>query len=120
MKDFNVAPSELVPPRREDGGIIYNVTTKVEHSIAGSWLDWLKQEHINDLIQTGCFTHAVVLQLTDIDDAEGPTYAVQYHAESKAMYNSYIAHYADAMRKKVTDKWGNKFISFRTVMQVVD
>lgn len=100
--------------------IIYNVTTKVEHSITVAWLDWLKKEHIPDLIQTRCFTHAVILQLTETDDAEGPTYAVQYHARNKAMYDRYIEQYADAMRKKATDKWGSKFISFRTVMRVVD
>lgn len=39
-----------------DGSIVYNVTTKVELSIAEEWLTWLKDEHIPDLIKTGCFT----------------------------------------------------------------
>lgn len=55
----------------------------------------------------------------EVDDAEGSTYAVQYHAKSKALYNHYIEQYAGIMRKKTTDKWGNKFIAFRKVMQVV-
>ena len=100
--------------------IVYNVTTKVEHSIAEAWLQWLKQEHIPDLIHTGCFTHAIILRLTEIDESDGPTYAVQYYAESKESYNRYIEQYADELRKKVISKWGNKFISFRTIMQVVD
>jgi Domain of unknown function (DUF4286) len=100
--------------------IVYNVTTKVDNSIAGAWLGWLKQEHIPELVQTGCFTHAVILQIKDLDDTDGPTYAVQYHAESEALYNRYIEEYADSMRKKVTSKWGNKFISFRTVMKIVN
>jgi hypothetical protein len=100
--------------------IVYNVTTKVEHNIAGAWLAWLKEEHIPDLVATGCFTHAIILQITETDDSEGPTYAVQYHAESRQLYDCYIEQYADSMRKKAMDKWGNKFISFRTVMQVVN
>ncbi|MBL7737823.1 MAG: DUF4286 family protein [Chitinophagaceae bacterium] len=100
--------------------IVYNVTTKVEHGIAGAWLQWLKEEHIPELVATGCFTHAVILRLTETDETEGPTYAVQYHTQSKELYNRYIEIYADAMRKKATDKWGNRFISFRTVMTVVD
>jgi hypothetical protein len=99
--------------------IIYNVTIKVEHSIADQWLVWLKKEHINDVINTGCFTHATILRLIEADDTEGVTFAVQYHAESKALYNRYIEHFSDEMRKKGSDKWGNKFIAFRTVMQVV-
>ena len=100
--------------------IIYNVTIKVEHSIAENWLIWLKENHIPDIIGTGCFTHATVLRLMEVDETEGPTYAVQYHAESNALYTRYIEKFSDEMRKKGTDKWGNKFIAFRSVMQVVN
>ena len=99
--------------------IIYNVTIKVEHSILTDWLIWLKEEHIPDIISTGYFTHAVIFHLLEADDIEGITYAVQYHAESKALYNRYIEQFSDEMRKKGIDKWGNKFIAFRSVMQLV-
>ncbi len=100
--------------------LVYNVTIKVDHSVASAWLAWLKEEHIADLINTGCFTHANIFHLVEADDAEGITYAVQYHAESKALYNRYIEKFAETMRKKGQDKWGNKFIAFRTLMQVVN
>jgi len=99
--------------------VVYNVTIKVDHSIAENWLYWLKEEHIPDIINTGCFTHATILRLLEVDDSEGPTYAVQYHAGSEALYNQYIDKFSDDMRKKGTEKWGNKFIAFRSVMQVV-
>ena len=100
--------------------IIYNVTVKTEHRIAEEWLQWMRDEHIPDIIATGCFTHAQVLRLLEVDDTEGPTYAVQYFAESRALYNRYIQNYADGLRKKAFDKWGDKFIAFRSVMQVVN
>lgn len=99
--------------------IVYNVTVKVEEQIATAWLSWLREEHIPDIIRTGCFTHATVLRMLEVDDSEGPTYAVQYHAESQALYNRYIQQFADDMRKKALDKWGGGFIAFRSVMQVV-
>ena len=100
--------------------IIYNVTIKVERSIADNWLQWLKEEHIPDVIRTGCFTHAVILRLLEVDETEGPTFAVQYFAESKALYNNYIQNPASAMRQKGYEKWGDQFIAFRSVMQVVN
>ena len=99
--------------------IIYNVTTKVSRDIAAAWLIWLKEEHIPDLVQTGCFTHAVLLHLIESDDDEGITYAVQYYSETKALYNRYIENFSEEMRKKAINKWGSKFISFRTLMEVV-
>jgi prophage antirepressor-like protein len=99
--------------------IIYNVTIKVNQSIAGDLLAWLKEEHIPEIIKTGCFTNATILRLLEIDDTDGPTYAVQYHAENEALYKMYIEKFSAEMRKKGTDKWGNQFIAFRTVMEVV-
>lgn len=99
--------------------IVYNVTVKVDHSIAEQWLDWIKKEHIPDVINTGCFTHAGILRLLEVDETDGITYAVQYHASSKELYNRYISDFAETMRKKGFDKWGNKFIAFRSVMMVV-
>jgi len=99
--------------------IVYNVTTKIALSVYQHWLHWIKEEHIPDIINTGCFTHATVLQLLELDDSEGPTYAVQYFAESKSLYNNYVEKFAAQMRQKAFDKWGDKFIAFRTVMQVI-
>ena len=100
--------------------VIYNVTTKVDHSIAADWLTWIKEIQIPGLIATGCFTNAVICHLSDADDAEGITYAVQYHAEDEQTYKRYIDEFANEMRKKSMDKWGNKFISFGTLMKVVN
>jgi hypothetical protein len=100
--------------------IVYNVTIKITNAIHTNWLQWLKDEHVPEVLQTGCFTHANILRLLETDDAEGPTYAVQYFAQSKALYNNYIEKFAAAMRQKSFDKWGNQFIAFRSVMQVVN
>ena len=99
---------------------IYNVTIKVEHSVAAAWLAWLQQTHIPEMTGTGCFTHAVVLHLTEADDEEGKTYAVQYHADNRSSYERYIREFAEEMRRKAFDRWGNQFIAFNTVMQVVN
>ena len=99
--------------------IIYNVTIKVNHAIEKDWIAWIKQEHIPDIINTGCFTHAVILQLLETDETEGPTFAIQYHAQSKALYNAYINNFATTMRQKALDKWGGNFIAFRTVMHII-
>lgn len=100
--------------------IVYNVTTKLTPPIQQHWLQWIHEEHIPDIINTGCFTHAHIFQLLETDDSEGPTYIIQYFAESKSLYNNYIEKFAPQMRQKAFDKWGDQFISFRSVMQVVN
>lgn len=99
--------------------IIYNVTVKVELPIATAWLDWLQKEHIPEVIATGCFTHANVLHLFEQDDEEGITYAIQYHTLSPDLYDKYIGEFAATMRKKAIDKWGDRFIAYRSVMKKI-
>ncbi len=99
--------------------IVYNVTVKVAHSIADQWLEWLNKEHVPEVMESECFTHFKILRLLEIDDSEGPTYISQFYAESKSLYNMYIEKYAQALREKSFEKWGDGFIAFRSVMSVV-
>lgn len=100
-------------------GIIYNVTVKVAESIKNEWLQWLKEEHVPEVTGTGCFTHALIVRLLETDDSEGPTYAIQYFATTKSDYDRYIQQYATLLRQKSFDKWGDRFLAFRTVMEVL-
>lgn len=110
----------LSASQRGTGGIIYNVTIKVDGSIADAWLQWLLNDHIPDIMSTGCFSSHKVVQLLEVDDSEGPTFAIQYNADSKADYNRYIQMHATEMRQRSLDKWGARFIAFRSVMQVIE
>lgn len=99
---------------------IYNVTIKLAASIHDDWLQWIQQEHIPEVIATGCFEKATLVRLLEVDDSDGPTYAIQYHAVSRAQYQRYISLYADGLRQKSFDRWGNQFMAFRSLMQVIN
>ncbi len=99
--------------------LIYNVTVKVDNHIAEPWLEWLLNEHIPEVMATKCFKDFKAMRILELDAQEGPTFAVQYFAESEAHYHQYIEQHAAALRKKTTDKWGAGFVAFRTLMQVV-
>lgn len=99
---------------------IYNVTTSVDNTIQTVWLQWMQQIHIPEVLQTGCFTGSRLVRLLEIDDINGVTYAVQYFIEHKADYDRYIDLYAASLRENAIRKWGNKTISFRSLMEVIN
>lgn len=101
-------------------GVIYNVTTRVEWTVAEAWLKWIKEEHTLRVIDTGCFSEVRVLRLLETDDTDGPTFAIQYFTAELDLYNQYITGFAEALRKESIDKWGEKVISFRSVLEIVD
>ena len=99
--------------------IIYNVTIKINWDIHEEWLQWMLDVHVPEILGTGCFEKHQVLRLLETNDPDGPTYAFQYYAVSKAQYNRYIELYNAALRQQTMDKWGNGFIAFRSLMEVV-
>lgn len=99
--------------------IIYNITTKVHHSIDKLWLQWQKEENMPQQMETGLFVSNKLFRLLDQDDTEGNTYAVQYTAATPEDYNTYIKEYAPALRKKATQQWGDKIISFHSALEVI-
>lgn len=100
--------------------LIYNVTVKVDWAIHDKWRNWMLNEHLPEMINTGCFTSSKLLRILDIDENEGPTYAAQYFAKDRPDYDRYINIHSENMRKKYSEKWGDRVIAFRTLMQLVE
>jgi len=100
--------------------IVYNITIKIEPAIEAEWINWQKLEHIPEVMATGFFTNYKFYRLLDQDEEDGITYIVQYFTPPIENYNKYIQQSAPLLRQKALDKWGNKFIAFRTIMQLVN
>lgn len=99
--------------------IAYNITIKLLPQIEKEWVAWQRNEHIPEMLASGCFTDYKLYRLLEQDESDGLTYIIQLFASSIEQYQAYIDKHADSLRKKALDKWGNRFIAFRTVMQVV-
>ncbi|CAL1520953.1 DUF4286 family protein [Chitinophaga sp. MM2321] len=99
--------------------IIYNVTVKVATDTHLEWLSWMREEHIPAILRTGLFHDFRICRLLEQDDQEGPTYAIQYFTDSLENYNTYQEEYAQGLRQRGYDLFGDRFIAFNTVMQVV-
>ena len=98
---------------------IYNVTTKINRSIQEEWLEWMLKEHMPALIATNCFTHFQLLKIHEQDETEELTYVAQYFTKSKTDYNRYLELYAQKLRKDTLATWGDNFVAFRTLLEVV-
>lgn len=97
---------------------IYNVSIKLIPSIEKEWLQWMKEEHMNEVIATGMFDTAQLFELLEPKDEEdGKTYIAQYFTDSEERYKNYIDQFAPALREKGYEKFGNQFIAFRSIMK---
>ncbi|HET9057351.1 MAG TPA: DUF4286 family protein [Chitinophagaceae bacterium] len=99
--------------------LVYNITMKVDPTIINEWVRWQKDEHIPEIMATGLFDSYKFFHLLEQDETDGVTYIIQYFTLSKEKYNIYLLEFAPQLREKATKKWGNRFVAFRTVMELV-
>ena len=100
--------------------ITYNVTVSVEATTAEAWQAWMRDEHIAQILDTGCFRTARLYRLLDVEGSEGyETFVAQYDAPDRAHYERYIAEHAQEMRRRGMEKFGDRFTAFRTIMEQI-
>ncbi|RZK20745.1 MAG: DUF4286 family protein [Hymenobacter sp.] len=99
--------------------ILYNVTTSLEPQIADEWVAYMLGHHMADVVGTGCFIRSQLLRLLNEED-NGITYAAQYFAVSIEQLDAYQEHFAPTLREEMDKKFKGNYVSFRTVLEVVE
>ncbi|MCB0475600.1 MAG: DUF4286 family protein [Flavobacteriaceae bacterium] len=99
---------------------IYSVTINIDESAEQEWLRWMENKHIPDMLATGKFFEAKMCRVMIDEDSGGITYSTQYTTESKEMLERYYTEDADKLRHETVRLFGNKFVAFRTELQVIN
>jgi len=99
--------------------IIYNVTVNIEDSVHDEWLHWMRHVHIPDVMNTGMFLESRMLKVLGDEESGGSTYSIQYTCKSMSEFRQYEELFAPALRAEVNEKYKDKFVAFRTLLEVV-
>jgi len=98
--------------------IIYNVTVNIENDVREEWLNWMKTVHIPDVMATGYFIENRICKVL-VDEEQGTTYSIQYTAASMKELEDYQRLQAPRLQKEHSDRYANKSVAFRTLLEVV-
>lgn len=98
--------------------IIYNVTVNIENDVREEWLNWMKNIHIPDVMATGFFLENKICKVL-VDEEQGTTYSIQYTAATMEDLQEYQRLHSPRLQKEHTERYGSKFVAFRTILEVV-
>ncbi|TND08805.1 MAG: hypothetical protein FD123_2021 [Bacteroidetes bacterium] len=98
--------------------IVYNVTVNVDDDVHEEWLKWMKEKHIPDVMATGIFTANNMFRLL-VEEQQGTSYAIQYSCKTIEDYHRYRDEFAPRLQKEHTEKYGEKCVAFRTLLEQV-
>ena len=98
--------------------IVYSVTVNIEDEAEKEWLEWMKQSHIPDVMNTGKFMGYRMLRvLSKQEDEAGQTYNIQYECASMQELDEYMNNHAPELQKEHSEKFSGKFVAFRTLLE---
>jgi hypothetical protein len=74
--------------------VTYEVTAIVEEQLQASYLEYMRGQHIPDVLATGCFVGAV------FEQAEAGQFRVRYQADSQTRLEAYLREHTARLREK--------------------
>ncbi len=99
--------------------ILYNVTVKIMTPFREDWETWMRQTHIPDVMNTGLFTAYKMSRILGEDEKQGVTFAIQYLSPSMEKFREYQDKHAKKLQADHTEKYRDKYVAFRTIMEVI-
>lgn len=99
--------------------IIYNVTVKVDPDVRDEWLQWMRETHIPEVLATGRFIDHRIARVM-VDEEDGVTYAIQYTCKNMETLQTYYEKEAPALQADHAERYKDKFVAFRTLLEVVE
>ena len=100
--------------------IIYNVTVNIEESVHDEWMEWMKEVHIPKVMHTGKFTSHRMFRIVGDEESGGKTYCIQYTCDNMNDFREYEKQFAQSLRAETLEKYKEKFVAFRTLLESVD
>lgn len=98
---------------------LYNITIKIGWENHEEWLIWMREANIPFLYTCKLISKHLLLRLKDIDETDGPTYALQLFMDTEQLYNKFMEEHLSKVSQMQKARWGNNMLSFATLMEVV-
>ncbi len=100
-------------------GYIYAVTVQIQLSHHDEWLAYMKDGHIQDVLDTGCFSKATMTKVLKEDEREGFTYTIHYHFDEFYSFTTYEEIHASKLQEEHQKLFDGKFLAFRSIHRVI-
>ncbi len=97
--------------------IVYQVSCQVNKAMAEMWTQYFKNVHLDDILDTGCFTGCSFRR--SVENDETVLFVSEYYCTSLADLERYNQEFADSLKSDITDKFGGQFSASRNVFQIL-
>jgi len=81
----------------------------MDKSISEAWKKFFLEKHLDDVVNTGCFTKWSFRKLIDEEESDKVTFISEYHSPSMAEFERYNANFAAALKAEVGELFKGQY-----------
>jgi hypothetical protein len=100
--------------------IIYNTTYSVSDKVYGSFLKWVKEKHIPQMISSGYFSESKLSRVLTDEDQDGNSISLQLTAESVNAVSKWREQYGDLFEMEISSLFSVNVLYFSTFLEIID
>ncbi|MEX2335897.1 MAG: DUF4286 family protein [Fulvivirga sp.] len=97
--------------------ILYNVTIGIDADAEKEWLAWMKEQHIPKVMGTGLFLEHKIFKVLGEEEEQSISYSIQYFAETLDKVVDYLNNYAPPLVEEHRQRYKDKHVAFRTLLE---
>ena len=99
--------------------MLYVVFVAIDRDLADDWAAWMRDTHIPDVLETGCFADALMVRDEATDSEARLGFRFMYRAHDAAALQRYQADHAAALQADHTTRYAGSFDARRELLPVV-
>lgn len=96
---------------------LYNVTVGIDKDVEQEWLQWMRDNHIPDVMATGMFVDYKIYKVLHDQEEGSVSYSVQYFAQTIDNVTLYFEKFAPALLEKLRARFMDKHVAFMTLLE---
>jgi hypothetical protein len=99
--------------------LLYNVTVGVDKDAEEEWLQYMREKHIKDVLNTGLFVESKMYKVLQDGDEGTISYSIQYFARSIEDVQRYLEVFAPVLVEEHRKRFQNRHVAFMTLLDEV-
>jgi len=99
--------------------LIYNITFLVSDKVHGTWLKWVRDEHIPFMLESTYFSHPQIARVVTGEKEDGTSFSVQYHVNDIRTLKQWNQKYSATFQQDCSEKFGQEVLFFTTVLELI-
>jgi len=100
--------------------LIFNTTYLVSDKAHGSWLKWIREQHIPFMLDSTYFSQPQVARVITSAEQEGTSFSVQFKVNDMRTLKKWNQEYSAIFQENCSQQFGSEVIFFTTVLELID